>query len=101
MRDPAMRLGAPHLGGANGIKRSGFFRGVQWNQVYRRDCPRHRPPFVPRLDSASDVRYFDRDFVSQPPTLSEVEDGDGPGDAHYFEGFDYVHCPGGQGGDQI
>ncbi len=98
-----MRLGAPHLGGATSIKRASFFRGVNWNQLYRRSGPGGgcspglgRPPFVPRLDSPSDVRYFDRDFVSQPPVLSEVDAAaeaaaEEANDAGAFEGFDYVH----------
>ncbi len=106
MKDPSMRLGAPHLGGATSIKRASFFRGVNWNQLYRRGARSGaaassssgsaRPPFVPRLASPSDVRYFDRDFVSQPPVLSEVEAAESTAAeeanaAGAFDGFDYVH----------
>ncbi len=94
MKNAKQRLGSPHLGGATSIKRSSFFRGLNWNVFYRRGKGPGaiRPPFVPRLDSKADVKYFDKDFVTQPPVLSVAEaDAALPTTDNMFAGFDYVH----------
>ncbi len=60
--DPNQRLGS----GPNGtqeIKNHNFFNGINWNDAKMRKI---RPPFIPKLKSDTDLRYFDTMFTDEP-----------------------------------
>lgn len=50
---------------AHDLKRHSFFRGIRWNEL-----PYSRPPFVPKVKSWEDTRYFDEDAP-----ISDMDDG--------------------------
>ncbi|KAI0461803.1 Serine/threonine-protein kinase [Komagataella kurtzmanii] len=54
------RLG--RYGGADEIKSHPFFRGVNWDTIRQVDAP-----FVPRLKSITDIRYFPADDLENVP----------------------------------
>lgn len=54
------RLGRYH--GAEEIKRHPFFRGVDWNTISRVDAP-----FIPKLRSITDTRFFPIDEIENVP----------------------------------
>jgi len=82
-KDPAKRLGSED--GAE-IKAAPFFRDVDWVMVYQCQMP---PPFKPDLKDG-EVKYFEKEFVSQPVVNSEVGDPVSGKDDHKFEGFTYA-----------
>ncbi|GME85994.1 unnamed protein product [[Candida] boidinii] len=49
-------------GGANEIKSHPFFRGVDWNQIREVEAP-----FIPRLRSITDTRFFPTDELENVP----------------------------------
>ena len=86
--DPNYRLGSPNLGGANSIKKSSFFKNLNWNAVYFK---RIEPPFIPKLHSQTDVKYFDTEFTRILPKLSGLaENGEEPNLGQMRE-FAYIH----------
>lgn len=65
----ASRLGSGP-GGAQDVKRSSFFRSLDWGRVLAREyTPEFRPPAA---TSESDVRNFDTEFTSERATDSMV-----------------------------
>lgn len=58
--DSRNRIGGP--GGATEIKNHAFFRGVDWNSIRQIQAP-----FVPRLTSMTDTRFFPIDELEQMP----------------------------------
>jgi hypothetical protein len=48
-------------GGANEIKSHPWFRGIDFTNIHLQT-----PPFVPRLDSAGDTKYFEDDIDPNP-----------------------------------
>lgn len=48
-----------------------FYASVDWDALRRKQV---RPPFRPRLQSATDVQYFDKEFVKLPVINSEVHE---------------------------
>ncbi|KFG58935.1 AGC kinase [Toxoplasma gondii RUB] len=69
-RDPNRRLGGGP-GDAEEIKRHPFFGRIDWEAL---QAKRMRPPFRPRLQSPTDVQYFDNEFVKLPVINSEVQE---------------------------
>ncbi|PHJ26047.1 agc kinase [Cystoisospora suis] len=69
-RDPDKRLGGGPLD-AEEIKTHPFYASVDWSALRRKQV---RPPFRPRLQSATDVQYFDKEFVKLPVINSEVHE---------------------------
>ncbi|CAO2598067.1 Serine/threonine-protein kinase N3 [Lemmus lemmus] len=63
---PEKRLGAGEQD-AEEIKVQPFFRTTNWQALLARTV---RPPFVPTLCGPSDLRYFEGEFTSLPPTLT-------------------------------
>jgi len=63
--DVDKRLG---YNGADEIKAHPFFRGINWNNVKRL-----KPPFIPKLESAVDVKYFDK-FDEEEPFYPNEKD---------------------------
>ena len=58
--NPKERLGAE---GSESIKSHPFFEGVDWNLAYEKKL---NPPFIPKLKSETDLRYFDNVFTDEP-----------------------------------
>ncbi|XP_036039902.1 serine/threonine-protein kinase N3 isoform X1 [Onychomys torridus] len=63
---PEKRLGAGEQD-AEEIKVQPFFRTTDWQALLARTV---RPPFVPTLCGPADLRYFEGEFTSLPPTLT-------------------------------
>ncbi|KAL1765630.1 serine serine/threonine-protein kinase N3 isoform X2 [Sigmodon hispidus] len=63
---PEKRLGAGEQD-AEEIKVQPFFRSTNWQALLARTV---RPPFVPTLCGPADLRYFEGEFTSLPPTLT-------------------------------
>lgn len=88
-RDPAERLGCDPEKGFSEIKNHVFFKGIDWEQLERRQVD---PPYKPPTESDRDLTHFDPDFTQQPVCLT-------PDDASIinqldqseFEGFEYVN----------
>ena len=58
--NPKERLG---IDGSESIKSHPFFEGVDWNLAYEKKLT---PPFIPKLKSDTDLRYFDSIFTDEP-----------------------------------
>lgn len=84
-RDPNARLGAGERDGEE-VKVHAFFSGMDWTALTQRRIP---PPFRPNLQEASDVRYFEREFLDLPVANSEVHENPLLRDVAHFEGFTY------------
>ncbi|PFH36864.1 hypothetical protein BESB_050560 [Besnoitia besnoiti] len=69
-RNPDKRLGGGPRD-AEEIKRHPFFAQIDWDALKDK---RVRPPFSPRLQSPTDVQYFDKEFVKLPVINSEVHE---------------------------
>lgn len=65
-KSPDKRLGAGEQD-AEEIKVQPFFRTTNWQALLARTV---RPPFVPTLCGPADLRYFEGEFTSLPPTLT-------------------------------
>lgn len=65
-KSPEKRLGAGEQD-AEEIKVQPFFRTTNWQALLARTV---RPPFVPTLCGPADLRYFEGEFTSLPPTLT-------------------------------
>ncbi|XP_029329690.1 serine/threonine-protein kinase N3 isoform X3 [Mus caroli] len=65
-KSPEKRLGAGERD-AEEIKLQPFFRTTNWQALLARTV---QPPFVPTLCGPADLRYFEGEFTSLPPTLT-------------------------------
>ncbi|XP_052038009.1 serine/threonine-protein kinase N3 isoform X2 [Apodemus sylvaticus] len=65
-KSPEKRLGAGEQD-AEEIKVQPFFRTTNWQALLARTV---QPPFVPTLCGPTDLRYFEGEFTSLPPTLT-------------------------------
>lgn len=65
-KSPEKRLGAGERD-AEEIKVQPFFRTTNWQALLARTV---QPPFVPTLCGPADLRYFEGEFTSLPPTLT-------------------------------
>jgi protein-serine/threonine kinase len=81
--DPSRRLGGGPNDGEE-VKAHAFFAGTDWEAMVQR---RITPPFKPNMSSASDVKYFEKEFVDLPAVNSEVPGVEDP--ANHFEDFTY------------
>lgn len=63
-RDPTYRLGCRPGGGVQDIKSHPFFAEINWNLLENREI---KPPFKPRVRSATDIQNFDREFTKEAP----------------------------------
>lgn len=75
---PMKRYGA-HSNGVDAVKSHKWFRGVDWNRVYRREIP---PPWQPRLSGPEDTHLFD----TYPDSLKPAE-RPRPSEADIFRNF--------------
>lgn len=67
-RDPKQRLGS---NGPAEIKNHKFFAEIDWKKLLGKKYP---PPFKPSVASATDTSNFDKEFTSEVPTDSVVDD---------------------------
>ena len=88
-KDPSERLGCDPDKGFLEIKRHDFFRGIDWDQMERRQV---KPPYTPPTTSDRDLAHFDDMFTKQNvcftpdnmDLLSKLDQSE-------FEGFEYVN----------
>jgi len=74
-RDVAKRLGANRgsmfeVGGVTGLKRMGFFNGIDWGKLEKKEI---EPPFNMDVDGVDDVRNFHEEFIKMPLPRSVTE----------------------------
>ncbi len=60
--DPNKRLGSGENGWEN-VKAHPYFNGVNWDDAYNKKL---KPPFIPKIDSELDIKYFEDTFTDQP-----------------------------------
>ena len=88
VNNPKKRLG---YNSADEVKNHPFFKDIDFKKVLNKE---YKPPFVPKLDSESDLKYFEQiDGVMPEEEKKEneeilVEKDDEKDDLH-FEGFSY------------
>ncbi|KAF5345536.1 hypothetical protein D9758_011998 [Tetrapyrgos nigripes] len=85
-RDPNRRLGSGK-DDAEEIKKQGFFRDVNWDDVVNKRIP---PPYFPTINGSADTSNFDEEFTREQPTLTPVHGQLSARDQSEFNGFSYV-----------
>ena len=85
-RNPKNRLGAG-TDGAEKLKRHIFFKGIDWNALFRKEIT---PPFVPTLapSDPEDAHYFDQEFTKRTPRDSPAIPASA-GANRLFRGFSF------------
>ena len=83
--DPNNRLGNGENGVEN-IKSHEYFRDVDWNKYYNKEI---QPPFIPKLDSDEDLKYFDKMFTEEPVDSPVPQSR--PRVYSTYKGFTYVN----------
>ncbi|KAI9914966.1 hypothetical protein PsorP6_007550 [Peronosclerospora sorghi] len=63
-KDPKKRLGSESMGGVEAIKRSRFFKSIEWDKLLRREVKAH---WTPKLSGDTDTRYVDPEFIDEGP----------------------------------
>jgi len=91
------KLAAKRLGtqGAWEVKEHGFFKGIDWDMVAKKQ---YKPPFEPHVVNETDVQHFDEQFTSRSPRESNEQPINAKPDNTKnvniaevsFEDFDYV-----------
>lgn len=70
-KEPESRLGSgPN--GALAVMDHPFFQNIDWDDIYYK---RVTPPFLPEINSSTDVSNFDEEYTSLPPILTPVQSG--------------------------
>ena len=89
--DPKERLGSGPDGSEN-IKNEPYFKGIKWDDVLNKKI---KPPFVPKLNSDVDLRYFDSIFTDEPindlQTDNLIKERDRE-PSNEYNGFTYIDC---------
>ena len=83
--NPKKRLGYKS---ADEVKNHPFFQGIDFDKVLRKE---YKPPFVPKLNDDTDLRYFDENYT-QLKVENENHEGkadEDEKDEFNFEGFSY------------
>ncbi|XP_041070801.1 protein kinase C eta type isoform X2 [Carcharodon carcharias] len=72
IKNPNKRLGCvTGQGGEQAILNHSFFQGIDWDLLEQR---RVKPPFKPRIKTSRDVNNFDRDFTTEKPVLTPIDE---------------------------
>eukprot|EP00768_Dysnectes_brevis_P007921 gnl/Dysnectes_brevis/690_a761_2746.p1 GENE.gnl/Dysnectes_brevis/690_a761_2746~~gnl/Dysnectes_brevis/690_a761_2746.p1 ORF type:complete len:516 (+),score=139.23 gnl/Dysnectes_brevis/690_a761_2746:1111-2658(+) len=79
VRDPRRRLGS-RKGGVEELKQHPWFRGLDWDRLYRRG---YEMEYRPEVKGAMDLSNFDRVFTQQKP-VDEPEDAPTTDPFHSF-----------------
>lgn len=82
IRDPAKRLGSDF----DVVKNHPFFKGIDWDKLYRKEVD---PPFKPTVLSKDDTSQIDPMFLNEKAVDSLVESAP-LGDEAHFDGFTFV-----------
>lgn len=87
-RNPERRLGAGERD-AEDVKKQLFFRNIDWDGLLAKKV---KPPFVPIIQSSSDVSNFDDEFTSEAPVLTPPREPRPltPHQQDLFADFDYI-----------
>ncbi|XP_072547414.1 serine/threonine-protein kinase N2 [Salminus brasiliensis] len=87
-RNPERRLGAGERD-AEEVKKHLFFRNIDWNGLLAKKV---KPPFVPTIQSSSDVSNFDEEFTSEAPVLTPPREQRplSREEQEMFADFDYI-----------
>ena len=83
--DPNNRLGNG-VNGVENIKSHEYFKDVDWNKYYNKEI---EPPFIPKLDSDEDLKYFDKMFTDEPVDSPVPQSR--PRAYSTYKGFTYVN----------
>ena len=83
--DPKSRLGNG-VNGVENIKSHEYFKDVDWNKYYNKEI---EPPFIPKLDSDEDLKYFDKMFTDEPVDSPVPQSR--PRVYSTYKGFTYVN----------
>lgn len=86
-RDPEQRLGSGPKD-AEEVMAHPYFKNINFDDIYH--C-RVSPPFVPKIDSPTDVRNFDQEFTQEVPALTPVTTTLTPLMQEQFRGFSYLN----------
>ncbi|KAA0719131.1 Serine/threonine-protein kinase N2 [Triplophysa tibetana] len=87
-RNPERRLGAGERD-AEDVKKHLFFRNMDWEGLLAKKV---KPPFVPTIQSSSDVSNFDDEFTSEAPVLTPPREPRhlNQQEQDLFADFDYI-----------
>lgn len=93
VKNPSKRLGSGPSRGLEIMKHE-FFASIDWDKLYNKEV---ELPFVPELESETDLRYFSPEFVYTPVKLASIYNSTSNGarffvrdEDVFFDDFDYV-----------
>lgn len=85
-REPEKRLGSGPKD-AEDIMEHDYFKNINFDDIYHCRVP---PPYVPQIDSPTDVKNFDQEFTNEVPALTPVTKTLTPAMQEQFRGFSYL-----------
>lgn len=85
-RDPQKRLGSGPRDALD-IMEHPYFDNIDFDALVNLQV---EAPYKPEVESATDVRYFDREFTSEMPALTPMNSVLTPGNQEQFRGFSYA-----------
>ncbi|KAH3681154.1 hypothetical protein WICPIJ_007849 [Wickerhamomyces pijperi] len=83
-RDPKIRLGTD---GSTEIKAHSFFKSIDWKRL---NAKGYQPPFKPRVTDGFDTSNFDKEFTSEQPVDSVINEFLSESVQKQFGGWTYV-----------
>lgn len=89
VREPEQRLGSGPEDALE-VMRHPFFKGINWDDLYHKRIP---VPFLPKIQSDTDVSNFDSEFTSVTPLLTPVQSVLTPTMQEEFRGFSLFAPP--------